>query len=357
MTGDRMSLHCETSDPMRSNFRHRLVPFFALLALFNLAAWTVLASLAAQVAVSVLSMGALSYVLGLKHGFDADHIAAIDNVTRKLRQDGQRTIMTGLFFALGHSTIVILLSLTLVAAARLNIERGTILGSWGAAVSSVASAVFLTILGIVNLRIFLQLRRISRAQASSGRDAEFPINEINELLNQRGLSGRVFGFLYRRIDASWKMFPLGFLFGLGFDTATEIAVLGVSAKAAANGAMPAWMIMVFPLMFTAGMTMVDAMDGALMTEMYDWALSDNTRKLSFNEIITGLSALMALAVGTVEWFQLIGAHIRSMSKAWQAVESLNFSEVGLAMTLLILTTWLLAAGIYRRYLVRSSARG
>ncbi len=341
---------------MRCDFRHRLVFFFAVLALFNLAAWMVLAGLAARVAAPALSLGALSYVLGLKHGFDADHIAAIDNVTRKLRQDGQRTIATGLFFALGHSTIVILLCLTLIAAARLNIAQCTIVSTWGGSVSRMVSAGFLTILGITNLWIFARLRGISRARASSQRDADFSTDEIDELLNQRGLAGRAFGFLYRRIDASWKMFPLGFLFGIGFDTATEIAVLGVSAEAASNGAMPVGMIMAFPLMFTAGMTMVDAMDGALMMGMYDWALSDPARKLSFNMIITGLSALMALVVAVVEWFQLIGVHIRPMSQAWNAIENLNFSEIGLVMTLLILTTWLFAAGIYRRYFMPSSTR-
>jgi high-affinity nickel-transport protein len=339
---------------MRNDLRHGLASFFALLALFNLAAWAVLAGVAAHIAASALGISALSYILGLKHGFDADHIAAIDNVTRKLRQDGRRTISTGLFFALGHSTIVMLLSLTLIAAARLHNAQDTIFSRWGGSLSRTVSAGFLTILGIVNLRIFLQLRRIFSARASIALDSECDA-AVEELLDQRGFAGRVFGFLYRRIDASWKMFPLGFLFGLGFDTATEIAVLGVSAETASSGTMPAWAIMMFPLMFTAGMTMVDAMDGALMMGMYDWALSDPRRKLFFNTVITGLSALMALAVAVIEWLQLVCTHLQSEGQLWKAIGNLNFSVVGLVMTFLLLTAWLLAAGCYRRYFAAPSS--
>ncbi len=340
---------------MRGDLRYRLVSFFALLVLFNLAAWAVLAGLAAHVAASVLSVGAGSYILGLKHGFDADHIAAIDNVTRKLRQDGQRTISTGLFFALGHSTVVILLALALIAAARTGIGQSTTFRTWGGILSMTVSAGFLTMLGIVNLRIFFQLRGIFRANPSVSRDTGHFNFEVEELLNQRGIGARVFGFLYRRIDASWKMFPLGFLFGLGFDTATEIAVLGVSAEAASSGTMPIWAIMAFPLMFTAGMTMVDSMDGALMMGMYDWALSDPRRKLFFNMVITGLSALMALAVAAIEWLQFASAYLQPEGQAWKMVANLNFFTVGLIMTFLMLTTWLLAAGFYRRYLVAPSS--
>jgi high-affinity nickel-transport protein len=167
--------------------------------------------------------------------------------------------------------------------------------------------------------------------------------------------GRMFGAIYRRIHASWQMFPVGFLFGLGFDTATEIAVLSFSGEAASNGKLPVWAIMIFPLMFTAGMTMVDSMDGALMMGMYDWAFSDPRKKLSFNMTITGLSALIALSVALIEWVQFAGSHVRLLRPLWATVAKLDFSSFGLAITVVMLTVWCFALMFYRRRLVVSSS--
>lgn len=341
---------------MKNNLRQSVALLFIGLALFTFAAWMTLAGLAAGTEAAVLSVGSLSYLLGLRHGFDADHIAAIDNVTRKLRQDGKRCVTTGLYFALGHSTMVMLMSFVLVMAARSNGGRGFLAGVWGGELSKMVSAAFLTIVGIVNIAIFMQLRKITMAQTSVDGSGAVANGEVEALLCQRGCAGRLFASLYRRIEASWQMYPVGFLFGLGFDTATEIAMLGFSAEAASSGKLPIWAIMIFPLMFTAGMTMVDAMDGALMMGMYDWAFSDSRKKLFFNTTITGLSALVALTVALIEWAQLSISHMEFLRPLRTTMSNLDFSAVGLTIAALMLAVWCFGLAIYwRRSVVSSSS--
>jgi high-affinity nickel-transport protein len=321
---------------MMPGLQRRLGLLIVIVTAINVTVWASLAVLTVTLDASVLAIGALSYLLGLQHGFDADHIAAIDNVTRKLRQDGQRPVATGLFFAAGHSAVVIAVSAALVLGVGLHRAQLAALGSWGAA-GRVLSASFLTLLGIINLRIFQRLRAILKEPASA-----------RVTSNLAAPDSRLLGFLYRSIDASWKMLPLGFLFGLGFDTASEIAMLGLGAEAAASGRLPLTVVMLFPLMFTAGMTLVDAADGVIMMRIYDWAFSDPVRKLFFNTVVTGLSAAMALAIAALEWLQSLSSHFALNGPLWVALNHVNFSSLGLLMAALLLATWLLARRQYRR---------
>ena len=289
--------------------------------------------------------GALAYFLGLRHAFDADHIAAIDNVTRKLRQDGKRPVAAGLFFSLGHSTVVLLLSAVVALAAsdaQALLRGADAAGGW---IGSVASAAFLTLIGLINLVIF---RRLLGLLLARRRGETVSAQAIDALLAQRGGLSRLFGTVYARIRAGWQMLPLGFLFGLGFDTATEIAVLGLSAAFAGHGGFPASAVLVFPLLFAAGMSLMDTVDGLAMLKVYDWALRDAGRKLDFNVAITGLSVLVALAIGAVEWLQLLAGRggLPEAPRRW--LDALDFSSLGVAITAAMLAAWLLAWRHYRR---------
>ncbi|MBF6567636.1 MAG: HoxN/HupN/NixA family nickel/cobalt transporter [Candidatus Binataceae bacterium] len=329
-----------------SSDRRRFVLLLAGLALFNLAVWLALARLALTVDVSVAGMGTLAYFLGLRHGFDADHIAAIDNVTRKLRRDGRHCITTGLFFALGHSTIVIMLALGIAlesttpkGAALIRTLHHTLLGT-------MLSSAFLTGIGIVNLIVFIQLYRTFTAQTRTPRGGESI--EVEYLLERRGVIARIFGSLYRRIDAGWKMYFVGFLFGLGFDTATEVGLLAIAAEAAGSGHFPFSAVMIFPLLFAAGMTVVDALDGALMMRIYEWAAADSLKKLFFNTVVTGFTVAMALLVAVIEWLQALSAGLALDGPLWRMVDALDLGMIGLAMAVLMVVLWFVAWLQYRR---------
>jgi high-affinity nickel-transport protein len=319
------------------------------LTAFNLIAWLALADLALRVDASILGIGALAYFLGLRHGFDADHVAAIDNVTRKLRRDGRRSLTTGLFFALGHSTIVMLLALGLVLESAMRQGAAMIRALHHTFLGTIVSAGFLTGIGLVNLIVFIQLYRAFRAQARRGAASDGVGHEIEMLLQQRGVIARLFAFIYRRIDSGWKMFFVGFVFGLGFDTATEVALLAITAEAAGDGRFPLIGMMVFPLLFTAGMTLVDALDGALMMRIYDWASADSLKKLFFNLVVTALTVAMALMVSLIEWLQILSAGFALDGPLWRAVNNLDFGKLGLSMAVLMAMLWAVAWFQYRRY--------
>jgi high-affinity nickel-transport protein len=326
--------------------RKNLIATITVVAVLNVAAWAGALGLRTLDA-ATLGMAILAYFLGLRHAFDADHIASIDNVTRKLRQDGQRPAAVGLFFSLGHSTVVVLLSLAVVLFARAaSIHMGD-LERFGHSFGVTISAAFLTLIGLVNLYIFLQLwqmlARHRRGDPTAADDAQ-----MNTLLEQRGLVARVFRWIYRHINRSWHMYPVGFLFGLGFDTATEVAIIGISATMARRGGLPLWGVMVFPLLFTAGMTLMDTADGLAMLKIYDWAMIDRMRKLLFNTAITGVGVLVALVVGTIEWLQLLW-----IGEGWHGsfstiLQTLNYSALGGIVVVLMILVWLVAWFYYRR---------
>ena len=249
-----------------ADLRSKLIGIYAILVTANLAAWA-WALLAFRGYPVLLGTALLAYGFGARHAVDADHIAAIDNVTRKLMQQGQRPVGVGFFFSLGHSTVVALASAGIALAAAALETRFAGWRELGELVGTGVSAAFLFLIALVNLVVLVQLYRAFRRVRRGGRLVE---DELEGFLSQRGLLGRIFRPLFRFIGASWQMYPLGFLFGLGFDTATEVGLLGISAAEAAHG-LSLWSILVFPALFTAGMSLVDTTDSVLMLGAYGWA--------------------------------------------------------------------------------------
>ncbi|MGA8034175.1 MAG: HoxN/HupN/NixA family nickel/cobalt transporter [Casimicrobiaceae bacterium] len=330
----------------RQWLRHARAPL-AFVGLLNLLAWLSLWNVAGHDP-ALLGLGAMAYFLGLRHAFDADHIAAIDNVSRKLRHDGKHPVATGLYFSLGHSTVVIVLSLAVALAARQTETHLPALRSAGGLIGMSVSALFLTIIGLVNLRILLQLLRA--LQQSREGLAPMPAETIDQLLAQRGFMSRMFRRIQGRIHSSWQMYLIGLLFGLGFDTATEIAILGLSARLAQHGEVSLLAVMTFPLLFTAGMSLMDTLDGVVMLRIYDWAMADALRKLLFNTVVTGLGVMVALVVGGIEWLQLLAGGLGWQGWPWQALEHLDFGTLGILLTVLMVASWGAAAFYYRRAL-------
>jgi len=287
----------------------------------------------------------LAYTFGLRHAVDADHIAAIDNVTRKLMQQGQRPVGVGFFFSLGHSTVVALASAGIALAAAALQTRFADWREVGGLVGTGVSAGFLFLIALLNLVVLLQLYRTFRQVRRGGRYVE---EELDLFLSQRGFLGRIFRPLFRFIGASWQMYPLGFLFGLGFDTATEIGLLGISAAEAARG-LSLWSILVFPALFTAGMSLIDTTDGVLMLGAYGWAFMKPMRKLYYNLTITFVSVLAALVVGGVEALGLVADHLNLEGGFWRAIAALNrnFGSLGFLIIGLFIASWLVSMLVYR----------
>lgn len=329
------------------SFKTRTIFLFVFIILFNLMAW---GSFFYLVKLNPLlsSLGLLAYFFGLKHAFDADHIAAIDNVTRKLRQDEQKPVGVGLFFSLGHSSVVILLSFGIIIAARVIQTHMDLLKNFGNIFGTTVSALFLTIIGILNLIVVKSLYDLSKKYKKGNIKHE----EIDNLLAKRGLMGRFFGFLYKKINKSYQMYPMGFLFGLGFDTATEIAVLGISAALAKNSHIPIIGILVFPFLFTAGMSLMDSLDGLAMMKVYDWAMNDVIRKLFFNIFVTSASVFVALAVGTIEWISIIAKEFNLTSPFFVFVQNIPFSELGFGIVCVLILSWVGAYVYYKKSLLK-----
>ncbi len=301
-----------------SSLRERVGLVIAGVALLNLLAGAGVLWFGGFGATQV-GVGMIAYLLGVRHAFDADHIAAIDNVTRRLRAQGQRPAGVGLFFSLGHSTVVLLLTAAAVIAAR---HVGALLpelSDWGSLFGSLVSATFLSVIGLANLRFFVAMLRDRRSGGAHRQG--FGLDRVT-----------------RNTDHSWKMFPLGMLFGLGFDTASEVALLAISVAAAHDGSVSLWAVMLLPLLFTAGMASIDTLQSLLMLRLYDWAIADHDRTLRLNTLTTGISVCLALTVAVHEWIDLYSRQAGSASAVW-AVDS---STVGLLATALLLGVGALA---------------
>ncbi len=314
------------------------------LVVFNLLAWG-WAWLAFHDHPLLLGTSLLAYSFGLRHAVDADHIAAIDNVTRKLMQDGSRPVSVGLFFSLGHSTVVVLLSAGLAVAATLLQDRLEDFKAIGGVVGTLISAFFLFAIAGANILI---LGGIWRSFRAARRGAVLADEDLDILLSNRGLMGRLFRRLFRLIRRGWHMYPLGFLFGLGFDTATEVGLLGLSATSAAHGLSP-WSILVFPALFSAGMALVDTLDGILMLGAYGWAFLKPIRKLYYNLTVTLVSVLAALLVGGVETLGLLADHFKPEGWFWAMASRINdnLGLLGYGLIGLFAVAWLVSLAIYR----------
>ncbi|HXZ01088.1 MAG TPA: HoxN/HupN/NixA family nickel/cobalt transporter [Stellaceae bacterium] len=322
----------------------KLGGIYAILIAANLLAW--LWALAAFRDYPVLlGTALLAYSFGARHAVDADHIAAIDNVTRKLMQQGKRPVGIGFFFSLGHSSVVALASAAIALAAAALQGRFSAFREVGGLIGTGVSAAFLFLIALVNLVVLVQLWRSFRRVRRGGRYVEA---DLDLFLAGRGLLARLFRPLFRFIGASWQMFPLGFLFALGFDTATEIGLLGISAAEAARG-LSIWSILVFPALFTAGMSLVDTTDGVLMLGAYGWAFMKPLRRLYYNLTITFVSVMAAAVVGGIEALGLLADKLNAEGGFWRAVSALNshFGSIGFLIIGLFIASWLVSMLVYR----------
>jgi len=327
-----------------ADLRGKLLGIYAFLFAINIAAWA-WALLAFRQHALLLGTALLAYGLGLRHAVDADHIAAIDNVTRKLMQESKRPVAAGLYFSLGHSTVVILASAAIaVAAGALSAQLDSFKGVGGIIGTSV-SALFLLAIAIANLFVLAAVHRIFQRVKRGGRLIEA---DLDILLAQRGLLARLLRRLFRLIGKSWHMYPLGFLFGLGFDTATEIGLLGIAAAEASRG-LPIWSILVFPALFTAGMSLIDTTDGVLMIGAYGWAFVKPIRKLYYNMTITFISVLVAVAIAGIEALGLLADKFSLTGPFWELIELGNESSgaIGCGIVGLFTLSWLASIAIYR----------
>jgi high-affinity nickel-transport protein len=294
---------------------------------------------------TLLGTALLAWVFGLRHAVDADHIAAIDNVVRKLMQEGKRPLTVGLWFSLGHSTIVILASLAIVVAAAAVQDRLDAVKEVGGPIGTLVSAAFLLAIAIANIVILRSVWRSFRKVRSGG---DLDEDALNLLLAGRGLLARLFRPLFRAISKTWHMYPLGFLFGLGFDTATEVGLLGISATQAAQGMSP-WQTMAFPALFTAGMVLVDTTDSVLMVGAYGWAFVNPLRKLWYNLTMTAASVLIAVLIGGIEVLGLIGDQFALSGPLWDAIADLNdrLGSFGFAVIGIFVGCWAVSTIVYR----------
>jgi high-affinity nickel-transport protein len=287
-----------------------------------------------------------AYTLGLRHAFDADHISAIDNTTRKLMAEGKRPLSVGFWFSLGHSSVVFAMGIGLTFAARAIISQvsgpNSTVATFGGMIGTLVSGTFLYLIAVLNLvilvgivKVFLEMRR-----------GRYNDEELEQQLNARGLMTRFFGKLMRSIRSPWQMYPVGVLFGLGFDTATEVALLAATAGAA-TPRLPSYAVLSLPILFAAGMATLDTLDGSFMNFAYGWALSQPVRKLFYNLTITGLSVAVAAVIGTIELGGLLAGELRLSGGFWAWLERIDLNTLGFVIVGLFVVTWAVALTVWR----------
>ena len=331
-------------DDRPESFRAKSLLTHGLLIAANVAAW-LWAWLAFADRPALLGLAFLAYLFGLRHAFDADHIAAIDNAVRKLMREGHAPFAVGFFFSLGHSTIVVGASIAVavtVAATQGALSR---LHDLGNVVGTTVSASFLLLIGLANL---FALRATWAAFTKARRGGRLTEADLDAVLDGSGVLTRLFRPLFRVVTRSWHLYPIGFLFGLGFDTATEIGILGLSATQAAQG-LSMWSILVFPALFTAGMSLLDTLDSALMVRAYGWAFINPLRKLWYNLTITAASVVVALFIGGLEGLGLIAAQLRLDGAFWRTVDTLNddLTNFGFVVAGIFAASWIVSSIVYR----------
>ncbi|OBU87385.1 HoxN/HupN/NixA family nickel/cobalt transporter [Chromobacterium subtsugae] len=322
----------------------RHAPILAGLILANLLAWAwafaAFADHPAQLATALLA-----YLFGLRHAVDADHIAAIDNTVRKLMQEGRHPSAVGLFFSVGHSAVVVIAVALIVFAASALQSRVTGFKEIGGVIGTSVSAFFLLALALINLS---SLRAVWAAFRRARAGEPICDEQLNLLLNNRGLIARMLRPLFKMVTKSWHMLPIGFLFGLGFDTATEIGLFAIATSQSANG-VALWHIMVFPVLFAAGMALVDTLDSMMMVEVYGWAFINPVRKLWYNLTITFVSVVVAVGIGGLEGLGLLVDKLQLSGGLWDVIAALNddLAHFGYFVVGVFLFTWLASAAIYK----------
>jgi high-affinity nickel-transport protein len=320
----------------------RLSGFAAAVGALHVAGWGLFIYYSRHNA-ALAGLGTLAYTFGLRHAFDADHIAAIDNTTRKFLQQGKRPLGVGFFFSLGHSTIVFALAAGLAIAAKTVTSNIHSFQAYGGSIGASVSGIFLWIIGLLNLIVLLDIVRIFFGIRAGAFDEQ----ELEERLLDRGFMNRFFvGRFFRLIDRSWHMYPLGVLFGLGFDTATEVGLLAIAAGVATHH-VPFLAVISLPLLFAAGMSLMDTADGAFMSQAYGWAFSNPIRKVYYNITVTSLSVTVALVVGSVELLQVLTGRLTG----------LDFQELGYAIVALFVLTWAASVAIWKGRRIEERWRG
>ena len=293
-----------------------------------------------------IGIGVTAYTLGMRHAFDADHIAAIDNTTRKLMAEGQRPLSVGFWFSLGHSSVVFvlafLLSLGVKAVAAPVRDDGSTLHSVTGMIGAAVSGTFLYVIATVNLVVLAGIWKVFRQM----RHGHFDEAALEDRLNNRGFLNRLLGRVTKSITRPWQMYPLGLLFGLGFDTATEVALLVLAGSGAASG-LPWYAILCLPVLFAAGMSLLDTIDGSFMNFAYGWAFSKPVRKVYYNLTVTGLSVAVALLIGTVELLGLLAERFSLHGVFWGWVAGIDLNVVGFVIVGLFVATWALALVVWR----------
>jgi len=323
----------------------------AVVVALNVVGWVMLAAAVgghyqlSKTTVFGFGTGALAYTLGMRHAFDADHIAAIDNTTRKLVNDGKRPLSVGFFFSLGHSSVVFALALLLNFGIRALDEQvrndNSGLHNVTGIVGTAVSGSFLYVIAILNVIILAGILRVFREM----RTGQYSDEELEEQLNKRGLMNRFFGPIARRADSPWKMYPIGVLFGLGFDTATEVALLVLAGSAVVSG-LPFYAILSLPILFAAGMCLFDTADGCFMNFAYDWAFAKPVRKVYYNLTITGLSVFVAVFIGTIEILGLIAGEYNLSGGFWGFMANFNINGAGFVIVGVFVLTWIVALAIW-----------
>ncbi|GMA64344.1 HoxN/HupN/NixA family nickel/cobalt transporter [Alicyclobacillus fastidiosus] len=293
---------------------------------------------------TLLGLGVLAYTFGLRHAFDADHIAAIDNTVRKLRQEEKNPIGVGFYFSLGHSTIVIIMAIVTAFAVHWAQKSIPALQNIGGILGTSISAVFLFLIGIINLFVLMNIYKVFKEmRTTSLNEAEF-----EEVLLSRGFISRMIGPLFKLVNKSWHIYPIGVLFGFSFDTASEVALLAISAGAAKN-AIPFTGVLALPLLFSAGMSLMDTADGLFMTTAYHWAFATPIRKVYYNLTVTGLSVVAALVIGMIEVLQVLAPEMGLNQGFWAWVQNLDFGTIGCMLVGMFVVTWTVSYGIWKFY--------
>ena len=325
---------------------------FAFVALLHLIGWGTLIAVVVPQHVSLgttafgVGIGLTAYMLGVRHAFDADHIAAIDNTTRKLMQQGRRPASVGFWFSVGHSSVVLALTLVLMfgigTLARPLLDGNSQLHAIVGLVGTAVSSCFLYVIAALNLVVLIDVWTVFRRPRTEPYDAA----ALERSLDNRGLMNRLLGRLMKLVTEPWQMVIVGLLFGLGFDTATEIAVLVLSSSSAASG-VPWYAVLCLPILFAAGMSLFDTLDGTFMTIAYDWALERPARKLYYNLVVTALSIAVALVIGTVEIAGLLAARLDLRGEVADWVSSLDLSRMGFVIVALFVATWTVALAVWK----------
>ncbi len=336
---ERMRKLWSTATP---ELRRRLTVVYAVLAVLNVGTWLAVVIAAAKFPI-LLGLGITAYGFGLRHAVDPDHIAAIDNTTRKLMQDGKRPVAVGFFFSLGHSTVVLLLSVLVAVSAAFVKNNLPTLQTFGGVVGTGVSGLFLVIIGAINVAVLFDIVATWRRAVDDG---EYDDQTLDAYLADRGLLARMLRPLLRVVTESWNMYPIGLLFGLGFDTASEVGLLGIAAVTGASG-MPIGLILLLPLLFVAGMSLVDTTDGVAMLGAYGWAFLKPLRKLYYNITITSISVVVALFIGGLEMLQVIASELHATGGAWDAVQEFPLANFGFYIIGVFLVSWLVSVVVYR----------